>query len=158
MQKNGLEGLDEIYQDVLLDHYRSPRNHQVLQVFDLKAEGFNPFCGDRMVITARVDDSGHITEVGFQGQGCVISQASTSMMTELLKGLTLEEATELLHRFKDLMHGKELNEKEEEAMGDLPALKGVCKFPVRVKCAVLGWSALQDAIEQYKREHPARAS
>ena len=151
-----LEGLDALYQEIVLDHYRSPRNHQLLQDPNLKGEGFNPFCGDRVILTAKVSDSGHISEVGFIGEGCAISQASASMMSELLKDHTVKEAEALVSQFRGIMQGKALTEEEEEKLGDLAALEGVKKFPIRIKCALLAWVTLQDAIEEYDRQ-PGRA-
>jgi nitrogen fixation NifU-like protein len=143
------DALDELYQDIILDHFRRPRHHDLLEAPDLRAEGFNPFCGDRVVLTADLDETGRISGVGFSGEGCAISQASASMMTQLLKGRTLEEASALAARFKGLMKGSTLTAEEEEDMGDLAALEGVRMFPVRIKCALLGWSALQDALAAY---------
>jgi nitrogen fixation NifU-like protein len=144
------DGLDALYQEIILDHYRSPRNHGLLSQCNLKAEGYNPFCGDQVVLTGEVDGSGRISSVGFSGQGCAISQASASMMTELLKGRTVEEAAALLAQFKGVMHGEELSEDQKETMGELIALEGVRRFPIRIKCALLAWSALQDAIAEYE--------
>ncbi len=143
-----VDGYDELYQDVVLDHYKSPRNYQALQDADLNAEGFNPFCGDRVKFTARVNDSGEITEVGFTGGGCAISQASASMRGEQIKGLTLTGAERMVAQFKGMMQGKPVADYKE--MGDLIALNGVRKFPVRIKCALLAWSALQDAIAEHR--------
>ena len=153
MQSDSVESLDGLYQDIILDHYRRPRNHALVEAPDLRAEGFNPFCGDRVVLTARVDDTGRIGEVGFSGEGCAISQASASMMGELLKARSIDEAGAIAARFKSLMQGEALTAAEEEALGDLAALEGVRKFPVRIKCALLAWSALQEAIEGYQKAH-----
>ena len=157
MELDVASGIDELYQEIVLDHYKRPRNHQLLQDASLKSEGFNPFCGDRVVLTAEVSDSNRISNVGFTGQGCAISQASASIMTGLLIGLTLEEAQELVGRFKGMMRGEELSKDEEEAMGELAALDGVKKFPIRIKCALLGWSTLQDGIAEYRRQHTSAA-
>ena len=154
MQQGALDGL---YQDIILDHYRRPRHRGLLDAPDVEAEGFNPFCGDRVILTARLGDDGRIDSVGFAGEGCAISQASASMMTQLLKGRTMTEATGLGARFRDLMKGEELNAEEEEQMGDLAALEGVRKFPVRIKCALLAWSALQDAIATRIKEQEGKS-
>lgn len=140
--------LEGLYQEILLDHYRNPRNYRLVQDPDLRAEGFNPFCGDRVVLTAQID-SGCIGSVGFTGQGCAISQASASMMSELLKGRTIEEAESLVRQMKGIMQGTTLSPEEEEALGDLMVLESVRKFPIRIKCALLAWSALQDAIAEF---------
>ncbi len=143
-------GIDELYQDILREHYKNPRHHQLLDDPDLKSEGFNPFCGDRVVLTAKLDSSGRISGVGFTGQGCAISQASASMMTEVLMGQTLEEAQAMVGRVKDMLQGKKLSDEEKDALKDLVILEGVKRFPVRIKCALLPWSTLQDAMAGYE--------
>ncbi len=143
--------LDELYQDIILDHHKSPRNYGPLPDPDLKAEGFNPFCGDRVGLGISLDGAGRIEAVGFSGEGCAISQASASMMSELLKGRTVDEAESLTAVFKGIMQGRDMTEEEEKRLGELAALEGVKKFPIRIKCALLGWSALQDAIDHYRQ-------
>ena len=142
------EDLDDLYREVILDHYKRPRNNQLLQNPSLKAEGYNPFCGDQVILTAEVGDSERIEEVGFTGQGCAISQASASMMTGLLKGKTLEEVGALSALFRGMMHGES---PDHEELGDLEALEGVKMYPIRIKCALLPWSTLEEAIEEYQR-------
>ena len=147
MQPGGIsDEIEDLYQDILLEHYKSPRNHKLVQDPDLEAEGFNPFCGDRVVLTAELDAAGRISNVGFMGQGCAISQASASMMTEVIKGGTVEEAKALVDRFKGMMQGKELSAEERGTLEELVILEGVRRFPIRIKCALLAWSALLDAI------------
>lgn len=148
---NDINELDDLYQEVILDHYKSPRNHELLPDPDLKAEGFNPFCGDQVVFTAQVGTNGQINAVGFHGQGCAISQASASMMSQILKGYTVDEADVLAQRFKAIMQGNETLTEEETSLGELAALEGVKRFPIRIKCALLGWAALQDAIREYHK-------
>jgi nitrogen fixation NifU-like protein len=143
--------LDDLYQEVILDHYKNPRNHELLPNPDLRAEGFNPFCGDQVVFTAQMDDTGKIREVGFHGQGCAISQASASMMCQILKGYTVEEADALAQRFKAIMQDKGTLGDEEPALAELASLEGVKRFPIRIKCALLGWAALQDSIRDYHK-------
>lgn len=145
------EGLEDLYQEIILDHYKSPRNKGALEHPHLHAEGFNPFCGDQVILGLALDESGHIKDVGFEGQGCSISQASASMLTTHLKGKTLEEAEELVQTFKGVMRGEELSEEDEEELGDIASLQGVRQFPVRIKCALLGWTTLQDAITEYRK-------
>ena len=147
------ESLDDLYQDIILDHYRSPRHHGLLHDPDLKGEGFNPFCGDQVVLTLGLDDAGHIDDVGFEGQGCSISQASASMLVGHLQGKTLDEAEGLVRTFKGVMQGEPLTEAQEEELGDLASLQGVKQFPIRIKCALLGWTTLQDAIADYHKTH-----
>ena len=144
-----LPDLDDLYAEIILDHYRHPRNNGLLGDADLRAEGFNPFCGDRVVLTLGLDANERIAHTGFEGEGCSISQASASIMTEILKGKTLEQAAGLNAAFREMMAGVEPTEEQEEAFGELAALRGVQQFPVRIKCALLGWATLQDAIAEY---------
>ena len=144
------DGLSDLYQEVILDHYRRPRRHGALANPDLRSEGFNPFCGDQVVLTLSLDDGGRIGEAAFEGQGCSISQASASMLTDRLAGMSLDEAEAMVRTFKDVMQGAELSEEDEESFGEIVALQGVREFPIRVKCALLGWTTLQDAIADYR--------
>ena len=137
--------LDELYKEVILDHYRSPRNKRALSDATVSLKKNNPLCGDEITIHARVED-GAVTELAFEGQGCSISQASASMLTENVSGKTVEDANALAGEFRSMMEGKA--EPDEDEFGDLMALKGVVKYPVRIKCAVLGWDVLQDALGQ----------
>lgn len=134
--------LDELYREVILDHYRSPRNKGHLAGADLDVEMLNPLCGDEVRITARLEGD-VIREVRFLGKGCSISMASASMMTEAVQGKTVEEAKELIRAFKAMMRG----EAGPDGLGDLAALQGVAKFPVRIKCATLAWNTLQKGLE-----------
>ncbi len=138
--------LEQLYQEILLDHYAHPRNRGRLEPADIVVEGANPSCGDEISVYARVED-GVIREIRFEGRGCTISQASASMMTERVKGKTLEEAKALIERFKGMMQGESA---DDSALGDLVALQGVRKFPVRVKCATLAWVALQQGVQAYE--------
>jgi nitrogen fixation NifU-like protein len=147
------EGLDDLYQDIILDHYRKPRHHHAVAKADLHGEGFNPFCGDQVDLTMTLGDDGRISDVGFEGQGCSISQASASMMTDHIQGKTLEEAEDLVRTFKGIMQGAEVSDEQEDELGEIAALQGVKQFPVRIKCALLGWTTLQDAIAEYKKTH-----
>ena len=147
------EGLDDLYAEIILDHYRRPRNRGLLSEPDLQAEGYNPFCGDQVKLTADLDATGHVHRVGFEGQGCSISQASASMLTDIVKGKSLDDALALVGVFKGVMQGTPLTDAHAQAMGELAALEGVRQFPVRVKCALLAWTTLQDAIAQYRKQH-----
>jgi nitrogen fixation protein NifU and related proteins len=142
--------LDELYREVILDHYRTPRNKRKLAPADIDLERNNPLCGDEIAIHALVKD-GLIADVAFEGQGCSISQASASMLTEQLKGKSLEEAEATVLKFRGMMSGKE--DPTEDELGDLVALKGVVKYPVRIKCAVLAWDTLQEGISGYRGAH-----
>ena len=141
--------LDELYREVILDHYRNPRNKKPLEAPDIEREGFNPFCGDDVILQLKLSDGGHIDIVGFQGQGCSISQSSASMLTELIEGKTVEEAQGISELFAGIMHGNEPSEEELERLGNLEALQGVKKFPIRIKCALLAWATLEEAIKAY---------
>lgn len=134
-------GLQELYQEVILDHNRRPRNFRALDS-DRKAEGYNPLCGDRLTVYLRVEDD-RISEATFQGSGCAISKASASLMTEAVKGKTLAEAEALLGRFHRMVTAPP--EAAVEDLGKLSVLAGVRQFPVRVKCAILAWYALRAA-------------
>ena len=137
--------LDELYKEVILDHYKSPRNKRPLSDATVSLKKNNPLCGDEITIHARVED-GKVTEVSFEGQGCSISQASASMLTESIAGKTTDDANALATEFRSMMEGKA--EPDEEEFGDLMALHGVVKYPVRIKCAILGWDVLQEALGQ----------
>jgi nitrogen fixation NifU-like protein len=135
--------LDEIYRDVVLDHYRSPRGRKELADADAQGEGQNPLCGDEVSLRIQFDGD-RIKDVAVNGQGCSISVASGSMLAELLPGRTRAEAVRILKAFKAMMRGEPMPEGLD--MGDLDALQGVQKFPVRVKCALLAWTTLEDAL------------
>lgn len=135
--------LDDLYKEVILDHYKSPRNKRPLPGATVSKHKNNPLCGDEITVHARLDDD-RVAEVTFEGQGCSISQASASMLTEATQGKTVDEAEALAREFRGMMEGAV--DPDEDAFGDLVALKGVVKYPVRIKCAVLGWDVLQDAL------------
>ncbi|MBI1976390.1 MAG: SUF system NifU family Fe-S cluster assembly protein [Candidatus Omnitrophica bacterium] len=138
--------LDDLYRDIILDHYRQPRNRGKLPKADLSGEGYNPLCGDEVTLQLIVDN-GKVRQVMFEGRGCSISQASTSMMTEIIKGKTIAEVREMIELFKAMMTKDQPAAPE---LGDLEALEGVRKFPVRVKCATLAWNVLQDILKEVK--------
>jgi nitrogen fixation NifU-like protein len=138
-----LAGLDELYKEVILDHYKNPRNKHDLPGAELTSSKNNPLCGDEITVLAHLD-GGAVAEVAFLGSGCSISQASASMMTEAVKGKSVDEAREVTTEFRGMMEGA--LDPDEDDLGDLMALKGVVKYPVRIKCAVLAWDVLQDAL------------
>ena len=139
--------LDEIYRDdVILDHRRNPRNPQRLDAADIVMDGVNPFCGDEIHFQIRLDHESRVSEVGFQGEGCSINQATGSMLSEAIKGMTLDEAARLSERFHLMMEGPPPSHDQTQALGDLGALAKVRDFPVRIKCALLAWSTLEDGI------------
>ena len=150
MTNTSYDELDDIYQEVILDHYRNPRNQGDLINPDLHSRGFNPFCGDEVVLDIGLDADGIVNDAKFTGQGCSISQAAASILTDLVQGKKLDQVLQLSQRFRELMKGRELEDEELDQMGDLEALQGVRKFPIRIKCALLAWSTLEDSISEYQ--------
>lgn len=139
--------LDDLYREVILDHYRKPRNKRAIDGADIDLEHNNPLCGDEIRVQASIVD-GVVDDIAFQGQGCSISQASASMLTEQARGKSLEKLEDVILAFRGLMAGKD--DLDDEALGDLVALKGVVKYPVRIKCAVLAWDTLQEGVNTYR--------
>lgn len=139
--------LKDLYQEVIVDHNRSPRNFGKLEHPDRTAEGFNPLCGDKLNLYLKLDGD-RISDVNFDGSGCAISVASASLMTEALKGKTLEEAETVFERFHNLLtEDKALDDAEVSKLGKLAALLGVRAYPTRIKCATLCWHTLHSAIQ-----------
>lgn len=171
-----MPGLEDLYREIILDHYRSPRNRGELETPPaVRVEGFNPLCGDEIVVYIDVDDEGIVNDVAIGGQGCSISQSSASMMSAAIKGKPVDEVRRLITAFKGLMsiHETDIGGDGTEAemgieladetfsidnalsaeggdvsLGDLEALKGVVKFPVRIKCATLSWNTLAQALDE----------
>ena len=139
--------LRELYQEVILEHSKKPRNYRLLENANHKAEGFNPLCGDHFTVYLDLKD-GAISDIGFQGSGCAISKASASMMTQTLKGKTTAEAEDIFTRFHDLVTGHASGNGEN--LGKLAVFAGVSEFPLRVKCATLAWHAFRAAIRGEK--------
>jgi nitrogen fixation NifU-like protein len=138
------EELRDLYQDVIIDHSKRPRNFRALDAAARHAQGYNPLCGDQVTVYLRVEN-GVVKDVAFQGSGCAISTASASVMTETLKGKTPAEAERLFHTFHDLVTGKSSAESGE--LGKLAVFAGVSEFPTRVKCAILCWHTARAALE-----------
>jgi len=141
-----LDDLRELYQEVILDHGRNPRNLRNPPEANRHAHGHNPMCGDSVVVHATVDDAGIIRDVAFEGKGCAISVASASLMTEVLKGKTEAEATALFERFRDMCTNDNAGDPDDEELERLQVLSGVRQFPMRVKCATLAWHTLSAAM------------
>jgi nitrogen fixation NifU-like protein len=141
------DDLRELYQATILGHNKKPRNFRVLEDPTHEADGHNPLCGDQLTIYARVDDDGRIEEVTFQGSGCAISKASASLMTEFVRGKTLEEFAADFEHFHQLVTAPPGEEVSVEGLGKLAVFSGVREYPVRVKCATLAWHALKAALE-----------
>lgn len=138
--------LDELYQNIILDHSRRPRNAGTIENATAHARGDNPSCGDEIEVFLKINTEGKIDDIKFSGQGCAISQASASLMTLKIKNKTCKEAFELLTDFNEMILGGEQSE-PPAVLGDLRILKGVRKFPQRVKCATLAWQALRQALQ-----------
>jgi nitrogen fixation NifU-like protein len=142
MPEGEASGLAELYQELILDHYRRPRNQGSLEAHTRRVALANPTCGDELELDLLLDGE-TIADVRFSGRGCSISQASASMMTQLIKGKKVAEARALAARFSEMMHGS-ADAARDRSLGEARALAGVAKFPVRVKCALLGWNALEE--------------
>jgi len=144
--------LEELYREVILDHYRNPRNKGHLESPDATAQGVNPLCGDEIELELNLED-GVVTGIAIEGQGCSISQSSASMMTEAIKGKSRTEIEELVKRFRTMMSLDEGDdpgldpERPGSVLGDIEALQGVRQYPVRIKCASLGWNTLIEALD-----------
>jgi nitrogen fixation NifU-like protein len=161
-----VSGLEDLYREIILDHYRTPRNRGELPSPPAhRTEGFNPLCGDEVVVYVDIDHEGLIGDIKIDGQGCSISQSSASMMSAAVKGKTIDEARALTSTFKSMMsiHEQDIGGDGSEALdgsddpssvtaelklGDLEALRGVVKFPVRIKCATLSWNTLNQAFDE----------
>ncbi|MEO6511872.1 MAG: Fe-S cluster assembly sulfur transfer protein SufU [Nocardioides sp.] len=166
-----MAGLEDLYREIILDHYRSPRNRGELPTPPAqRVEGFNPLCGDEVVLYVDIDDSGRVTDIKVDGQGCSISQSSASMMTAAVKGRTEAESRDLIRAFKAMMsihergldgldgfdgEGAAVTPDPSVDMGELEALRGVVKFPVRIKCATLSWNTLVQALDQASLDRAA---
>jgi len=141
--------LRDLYQEVILDHGKNPRNHGRPVGCNRKSHGYNPLCGDKVTIYLNVED-GVVTDVGFEGAGCAISMASASLMTEILKGKTVEEAAAIFNRFRDIVMGQDdpvVDFGDSPDFDRLLVLSGVREFPMRVKCATLAWHTMTAAVE-----------
>lgn len=137
--------LDNLYRQVIMDHYKNPRNKGVLDEGSLTVNMNNPTCGDRIQLTMKVED-GKVTDSKFEGEGCSISMSSASMMTQAIKGRSVEEALKLSKIFSDIMQGNDYDEDDLD-LGDIEALQGVAKFPARIKCATLAWKAMEKGLK-----------
>jgi nitrogen fixation NifU-like protein len=141
------DSLRELYQDVILDHSKHPRHFGPLNGATNTAEGYNPLCGDRVKINLILDANGHITDIKFEGKGCAISQASASMMTDMVAGRTVAEAGKLMGGFLHLVKGEDATDLKGDDREMLDVMAGVSAFPMRVKCATLAWHTMKSALE-----------
>jgi nitrogen fixation NifU-like protein len=142
--------LESMYRDIILDHYKHPQHRGLPADFDAEVHHVNPTCGDEITLRVRVAD-GSIAELGWEGEGCSISQASTSVMSGLVLGKPIEDALALQAKFLELMQSRgdaELSEADEDALDDAVAFEGVSKYPARIKCALLGWMAMKSAVAE----------
>ena len=152
-----MPGLEDLYREIILDHYRTPRNRGELPIPPASvAQGHNPLCGDEITVYLQIDDD-TVTDVKVGGQGCSISQSSASMMSQTVKGRSVSDVKALVRRFKGMMSIEDISGDGDDAnatleaqpdLGDLEALRGVVKFPVRIKCATLAWNTLLDALDR----------
>ena len=142
--------LDTLYRQVIMDHYKNPRNRGVIEDDSLTINMNNPTCGDRIQLTLKIEDD-KVVDAKFQGEGCSISISSASMMTQAIKGKPVDEALKLANTFSDMVQGKDVlddHEHDDLDLGDIEALQGVCKFPARIKCATLAWKAMEKALHE----------
>lgn len=144
-----MSSLDDLYRRVIMDHYQSPRNKGVIEDPDITVQLKNPTCGDRISLQMKVED-GKIIDAKFDGEGCSISMASASMMTQAVKGLEVNQALDLSDRFSKMLLGEETNTDDFE---DIESLQGVCKFPARIKCATLAWKAMEKGVRENFIDH-----
>lgn len=147
--------MNELYREVILDHFQNPRHQGVLDEATLTVDGKNPLCGDEIILHLLMDGDG-VREVCWSGHGCSICMASSSMLTEAVRGRSLAYAQDMIQAIIQMMHGKGISATVE--MGDLEVLEGVSKFPVRIKCALLPWTTLQEGIRSYQRGDHEHAS
>ena len=141
-----MQDFEDLYQDIVMDHNRSPRNHGSLKNFTSSTDGYNPLCGDEVTVFVRIDGD-KVAEVSFVAEGCAISKSSASMMTEGIKGKSVSEAVEIFEAFRSLLTQETLDDQQIDMLGDLEVLRGVSKYPARIKCATLSWHTLRAALE-----------
>ncbi len=149
-----MEIADELYREVILDHYRSPRHHGKMEKPDILEWGKNPLCGDELELYLTFND-GKVSDVKFDGKGCSISQASASMMTEAVAGKTIEEVQKILADFKGMMIDGKPSDELSEDLDDVKSLEGVKKYPARIKCALLSWNTMLEAVKKYEKKRAA---
>ena len=140
--------LRELYQEVILDHSRHPRHYGTLVGASHQAEGYNPLCGDRVTVYLKLGEDGRVADIRFEGKGCAISQASASMMADMLKGRTRADAEKLMEGFLNLVKGEHVHGLSEDDRETLDVMSGISAFPMRVKCATLAWHTFKNAVEK----------
>ena len=147
--------IKELYQEIVLDHGKNPRNKKKCQGFNKDAKGHNPLCGDKVHLFLKLDENKNVNDISFEGEGCAISMASASIMTDLMKGKSEKEAKEIIDRFLDMIKEKDdinTNLLEEDEKTKLMSLGGVKNYPMRVKCATLSWHALSSALDDFQKD------
>lgn len=147
--------LKELYQEIILDHGKNPRNLGKFENFNKDAKGHNPLCGDKVHLFLKLDENKNVNDISFEGQGCAISMASASIMTDLMKGKSEKEAKEIIDKFLDMIKEKDdinTNLLEEDEKTKLMSLGGVKNYPMRVKCATLSWHALSSALDDFQKD------
>ena len=147
--------LKELYQEIILDHGKNPRNLGKFENFNKDAKGHNPLCGDKVHLFLKLDENKNVTDISFEGEGCAISMASASIMTDLMKGKSEKEAKEIISKFLDMIKEKDdinTNLLEEDEKTKLMSLGGVKNYPMRVKCATLSWHALSSALDDFQKD------
>ena len=147
--------LKELYQEIILDHGKNPRNLGKFENFNKDAKGHNPLCGDKVHLFLKLDENKNVNDISFEGEGCAISMASASIMTDLMKGKSEKEAKEIIDKFLDMIKEKDdinTNLLEEDEKTKLMSLGGVKNYPMRVKCATLSWHALSSALEDFQKD------
>ena len=147
--------LKELYQEIILDHGKNPRNFGKCKNFTNDAKGHNPLCGDKVHLFLKLDENKNVNDISFEGEGCAISMASASIMTDLMKGKSEKEAKEIIDRFLDMIKEKDdinTNLLEEDEKTKLMSLGGVKNYPMRVKCATLSWHALSSALDEFQKD------
>jgi nitrogen fixation NifU-like protein len=147
------EHLDDLYRDIIMDHYKTPRGRKELEGADIRNEGKNPACGDEIEVSMKVND-GRVDDISVQCLGCAISVASGSMLADTIKGKSVEEVKKIARAVKAILKGEQ--SEEEIDLGDLEALEGVNKFPVRIKCALLSWSTLVEGLEAWESSRKSK--
>lgn len=150
-QNEGFSNLDNLYKEVIMEHYRQPSNKGTMENPDAVSEGYNPLCGDRVKIMVRINEQGQVSETRFSGEGCSICMASASMLTDEIEERELGEVLKSIEQFRSVMKGE-----SDVALldGDLESFGGVRKFPIRIKCVLLPWTTLNDAIKEYRKKTP----
>ena len=142
--------LNGLYGESIMDHYRSPRHRPALDSSDIESEEFNPFCGDRIILQIKLDDGGRIAQISSRSEGCSIIQATASMMAEALLGKGLEQVRAWDQAFRAMMRGENSGQEPASELGDLAAMQLVREYPVRIKCALLPWLALEEGMESHE--------